>query len=64
MSELSVEQEFMIASTAIMLKALTKEQLEKEFIELLRVTLKKENSYKQFLLESAGIVTPIYDGKN
>ena len=63
MSKLSMQQSLVLAQTKFAVKGLSREKLEAEFIGLLEVMMTKENAYKQMILENAGIVTPIFEGK-
>ena len=63
MPELTLQQDFELAKARLAAKMMTKEQLVYELIELTEMMMRKENAYKQFLLESAGIVTPILEDK-
>lgn len=63
MFNLTIEQEFEIAKVAILAKELTKEELEANLVDLYRTMVAKEAIYKRFLLEGAGIVTPIFEDR-
>ena len=63
MFNLSIEQEFEIAKVAAMAKKLTKRELEINLADLYRTMITKEAMYKKFLLEGAGIVTPIFEDR-
>lgn len=63
MDKLSIEQEFEVAKIAATIPYLSRKDLEKHLVDLLRTMMLKENAYSQFLLESAGIVTPIYEDR-
>lgn len=63
MPELTLEQDFELAKARLAAKMMAKEQLVHELIELTEMMMREENAYKQMLLESAGIVTPIFEDK-
>jgi hypothetical protein len=54
--KLTTEQEFFIEAVKYQIKTMPREQLEKEFIDMLRTAMEKEAFFKAMMLESAGIL--------
>jgi hypothetical protein len=54
--KLTTEQEFFLQAVKAQIKGLPREQLEKEFIDMLEGAIKKEAFFKAMMLESAGIL--------
>jgi hypothetical protein len=56
MDKLTIEQEFFLEKVKIEVKSKTKEQLEKDLVDLATMMLQKENMYRTMLLTGAGIL--------
>jgi Phycobilisome degradation protein nblA len=56
MHKLTVEQEFFVQKIKLGAKGKTKEQLEKDIIDLTIMMIKKDNMYREMLLTGAGII--------
>lgn len=62
MAKLSLYQEALLRNLSFTVKKMSKEQLEEQVISLTEVMILKENAYKQFILERAGMASPTLGG--
>ena len=55
MIELSTEQQFSIALFASRVKELSREEAQQRLVEMLRVSMQMENSYRALIADSLGV---------